>query len=99
MLLEEPGVCSEGGGSHLCKHTNITSSASPTSGTSLLQRCADGTPSLNSRTGPAGLGAKHLPWLGTEQDVDLGSPAPGKLSPTRWVVPARVSCRGRLPAK
>ena len=29
-LLEELGVCSEGGGSHLCNHTNTTASASPT---------------------------------------------------------------------
>lgn len=42
--LEEPGVRGEGGGSHLCKHTDTVASAPLTAGTSLLRCCGGSQP-------------------------------------------------------
>lgn len=70
------------------------SSAPASSGAMLPALPNTPPPGLNTLTGPARLGVKHLPWLGTKRDMDLdrlapcpgAQPAPGKLS-------ARVSCK------
>ena len=48
----------------------------PASSGATLPALPSTRPGLNTLTGPAILRVKHLPWLGTEQGMDLGRPAP-----------------------
>lgn len=92
--LEEPRVRGEGDGSHLCKHMDTTASAFPPPAPASFGATFPSThPGLNILTGPEGLGVKHLPWLGTQRDVDVGTLFPWKAPLNTPEDPARVSCK------